>query len=700
MPLVGLLLLLVPVVVSAQTQPPKAKAGVLDLSAWDFESQGIVPLNGEWRLYWGALLEPGMTIHPAAFSPQYFNFPGSWNDLVEDGKKVGAEGFATFALDVILPDSSQLLGLKSRSVNTAWRVWVDDRELGGAGKVGENAESMVPASLPRIFAFQPQGKEVRITVQVSNFYHRKGGFWWPLQLGLHDQIQKDRESGLAIDLFLLGALLIMGFYHLGLYMLRPKDTSTLFFGIFCLLVGSRMLFINENFSAELFPWLSWAIAKKTEYVITFLLTPFFFFFLNKLYPKEFPIWPARILAGFNGLLVLFAILAPAPLFTLTPTIFNLASMGVFAFTLFCMVLTIVRKREYALPIFIGTLILVLSTVNDMLNDSEIIRTGFFAPLGLFIFIFIQSYILSKRFSNAYQLAEVYAKTFQMFVPRQFLDRIAKQGIGSIKLGNAEQDDVTILFSDIRSFTAISETLTPDGVLSFLNGFLSRMEPPIREQGGFVDKYLGDAIMALFDSSHSAKGVSSAIHAALGMQAALQKYNKERKATGLPEIVCGIGLHSGSVIIGTIGGAERMDSTAIGDAVNLASRIEGLTKLYKIEILASDETVGAPGAREQFLIRFVDRVRVVGKSVPVGIWEVVGKRGDAHLSDFEAILPTYEAALQKYFALDFAGAIVDFQACYIQRPQDTVLQMYIDRCAQFIAAPPLAGWSGVTDMGVK
>ncbi len=680
---------------------PTAIKGHLDLRDWDFAKNGMVPLNGEWAFFWGKLLSPADVIATQNdANTSYFSFPGSWNDTQINGKKLGAEGFATYVLHVHLPHSIALLGLKSRSVNTAWQVWVNGKSLGGAGKVAESSLKMEPATLPRTIAFQPDTTMLQIVVQVSNFHHRKGGFWWPLYMGNYDQIQQARESGLAVDLFLLGALLIMGFYHLGLFLLRPQDASPWYFGIFCLLVGSRMLFINENFYSELMPWMSWILAKKVEYVITFFLTPFFLMFLSQLYPREFRPWASKILLGFNGLLALFAVVAPAPLFTLTPTIFNLASMPVFGFVLVCMVLAMVRKQEFSAPIFIGLLILVLTTVNDMLNDSEVLQTGFYAPMGLFIFIFIQSYILSKRFSNAYQLAEVYAKTFQKFVPQQFLDRIAKQGIGSIKLGNAVQDDVTILFSDIRSFTTISETMSPNGVLSFLNGFLSRMEPPIRAQGGFIDKYLGDAIMALFDSSHSAKGATSAIEAAIGMQDALHSHNEERIGQNLSPIVCGIGLHSGSVIIGTIGGTERMDSTAIGDAVNLAARIESLTKLYKTDILASDETVLAPGAKEKYLIRFVDKVRVVGKTIPVGLWEVAGRRGDPTLANFEAMLPLFEAALSAYFALDFVAAKERFEACQRLIPSDPTTQLYLDRCVQFLSSPPAEGWNGVTDMGAK
>ncbi|HEX2898730.1 MAG TPA: 7TM diverse intracellular signaling domain-containing protein, partial [Bacteroidia bacterium] len=241
---------------SGRPAVPTARDGLLDLRTWDFARHGMVPLNGQWRFLWGKLVDPGEAKAQAGDGKwTNFAFPGSWNDLEVDGRKLGAEGYATFALDVLLPDDIHLLGLKSRSVNTAWRVWVNGRPLGGAGTVATTKSEMVPATLPRSIAFQPDSTRITLVVQVSNFHHRKGGFWWPLQLGHYDQIQEARESGLATDLFLLGALLIMGFYHLGLFLLRPKDSSPLYFGIFCLLVGSRMLFINENFYSELMPWM-------------------------------------------------------------------------------------------------------------------------------------------------------------------------------------------------------------------------------------------------------------------------------------------------------------------------------------------------------------------------------------------------------------------------------------------------------------
>ena len=184
-----------------------------------------------------------------------------------------------------------------------------------------------------------------------------------------------------------------------------------------------------------------------------------------------------------------------------------------------------------------------------------------------------------------ELAETQAmvtmtQIFEKFVPKQFLQRIAKEGIATIEAGRVTSETITILFSDIRSFTSISETMTPEHLFAFLNDYLGRMEAPIKENNGFIDKFIGDAIMALFDGNFRTQA-TGAVKSAVDMQKQLQHFNNERQNKGLVTLGTGIGIHIGSVMLGTLGNANRMDSTVIGDAVNLAARLEGLTKYYGV-----------------------------------------------------------------------------------------------------------------------
>ena len=196
---------------------------------------------------------------------------------------------------------------------------------------------------------------------------------------------------------------------------------------------------------------------------------------------------------------------------------------------------------------------------------------------------IESYLAERELVARRRELEATNEIFRRFVPEPFLRRIAAGGITGIEVGHAEMVELTILFSDIRGFTSISEQMSPTALLEMLNSYFEALCEPIHEQGGFIDKFIGDAIMAIFDGEGHAE---RALKAALGMQRALESWNQ---GSSHP-LKSGIGVHSGEVVIGTVGSSKRMDSTVLGDAVNLASRLEGLTKEHRRSIIASHKVV--------------------------------------------------------------------------------------------------------------
>lgn len=213
-------------------------------------------------------------------------------------------------------------------------------------------------------------------------------------------------------------------------------------------------------------------------------------------------------------------------------------------------------------------------------------------------------------------------TFKKFVPRQFLDRLATKGLGNISLGEADSGVVTILFADIRAFTALSETLSPQELLNFLNSYFGQMNEPIHNNGGFIDKFIGDAIMALFIDDDPAVAARNAVRSSLDMLAALQCLNEQRERTGDAHISIGMGIHTGEIVIGTVGSDDRMDSTVLGDAVNLASRIESLTKKFDAPILISSTTYGLVAGDPTISCRKIDLVNIRGRVEGDTIYEVV------------------------------------------------------------------------------
>ena len=228
-------------------------------------------------------------------------------------------------------------------------------------------------------------------------------------------------------------------------------------------------------------------------------------------------------------------------------------------------------------------------------------------------ILLENAILLKKEKEARNKIEKIMKSFELFVPKQFLEVIASEGVEKISLGTAKKIDASILFCDIRDFTSISEKMDSLEVIKFLNEYMKVIASIIEEKGGFIDKFIGDAILGIFDS----KTTDDVIDTAVLMCKKIVEFNEERNT----KIKIGIGINSSLVTIGTIGTYTRMDSTVIGDGVNLASRLEGLTKMYKVPIVVSDFAIKKLSNTREINYREIDSVIVKGKEKPVVIYEV-------------------------------------------------------------------------------
>lgn len=229
--------------------------------------------------------------------------------------------------------------------------------------------------------------------------------------------------------------------------------------------------------------------------------------------------------------------------------------------------------------------------------------------------------MSKELQASFRKLERTLESFERFVPNRFLTVIALEGIENIQVGVAATRQITILFADIRGYTSMSEQLTPLETFALLNDYLACMGQVIEEAGGFIDKYIGDAIMALFEDEVS----GCALKAAQAMQQRLKLFNQERWQQNQPAINIGIGIHRGEVVMGTIGFTSRIESTVIGDAVNVAARVEGLTRIYDCGILVTESVVAELENVEDFDLRLVDEfVKVKGKNESVAIYELKGE----------------------------------------------------------------------------
>ena len=281
-----------------------------------------------------------------------------------------------------------------------------------------------------------------------------------------------------------------------------------------------------------------------------------------------------------------------------------------------------------------------------------------------------------------------------FVPTEFLGLIGKDSIVSVRLGDNIEKELTVLFSDIRSFTTLSEKMSPGQNFQFINSYLERMGPIVQRHQGFIDKYIGDAIMALFPTP------DQGIAAAVSMQAELRVFNAERATRGEPEIQIGIGLHTGQVMAGTIGEKNRMEGTVISDTVNLASRMEGLTKMYGATLIVSEETFDGVADKTSYRIRVLDRVVVKGKRKPVRVIEILDGLPEAELNWKSAGYERLGEARRYYAAGAFGEARQLFESMQGEHPEDKTAELYLKRCEQLVARGAPKNWNGITALRSK
>jgi adenylate cyclase len=284
----------------------------------------------------------------------------------------------------------------------------------------------------------------------------------------------------------------------------------------------------------------------------------------------------------------------------------------------------------------------------------------------------------RHLSAAWQINQALTEKFRLFVPEQFLQRIAPQGVESIELGNAQETEMSIVFCDIRGFTSIAESQQALETFKWLNAFFSQMSQAINAHYGFIDKFLGDAIMAVFDRKDH--HVRDALNAAVMMRKNLQEFNQNRTDYNLPDpINIGIGVQTGSGLIGTLGSNSRMDSTVIGDVVNTASRLEDLTKAYGCQLIASEETIEKLSDSSQFFLRWIDRVTLRGKQKAMDIYEILGSEICQLDLDKIETLPTFEAGIQAWKNDKIEQAFAKFKSILKQNPSDTIAAIYLERC---------------------
>lgn len=384
-----------------------------------------------------------------------------------------------------------------------------------------------------------------------------------------------------------------------------------------------------------------------------------------------------------------------------------------AFSIVVMSLEIKRAKLYSyyLPILAGFVIAVWFSASDITQAQAGFHLDPFGPLdfsrmpvGVTFFLILSMLGVLKRFLDQNgKLQQAFAalqesegrlaetnELMNRFVPMEFLTYLEKSSIQEVGLGDCRKMYMTVLFSDIRSFTRLSERMAPEENFAFINEYLSYMVPVIRDFDGFVDKFVGDAIMALFPG-----GPSDAVRAAVAMREQLKLFNAARRERGQEEIDIGIGINSGELMIGTVGDKYRMEGTVISDAVNLASRMENLTKTYKLGILMSGESFQDLYNPTDINSRFIGQSRVKGKTAPIAVFEIFDGDDDEVVALKRKTQSDFERGVVSLYSGRFNEAHGHFETVLNQNRRDGAAEYYTRWIEKKRNAPAIPGKPAVS-----
>ncbi|TGK85356.1 response regulator [Leptospira bourretii] len=370
------------------------------------KSQGNpVHLEGEWDFYPHTFLSESKELPQTILKLQV---PGIWNSALGSGN-----GFGTYRLVLEPPEGTSpdtVYGIKLVDMATASRVYWNGKLLGSSGVVSKNPEESEPSYQFQFYPLPWKEGPNELLVEISNFHHDKGGMWEPPYVGEWNKLFKANEKDLASSLFLAGAVFIIALYHFGLFYFRRSDKGNLLFGFAALLLSLRTLFTGERFGFnELSPCISWNFCLRLEY-LTFYLSPYLFFaFFREFYPKYYPRLMDRILLIPTLIFISFLLVLPTPIYTKLNGYFQIVFLSGVLLILQGVFRAVINRKESSLLFAIGIISVAIAAFIDLLNAYQVVYTIEAIPIGIFVFILVQSLTLSRRFSRAFSDVESLSK---------------------------------------------------------------------------------------------------------------------------------------------------------------------------------------------------------------------------------------------------------------------------------------------------
>ncbi len=385
---------------------PEAINGTIDLTNWNPNTEKPIKIKGEWEFYWLQLLTGNDFNNP--LSPEKtgnMKLPGIWNGYLVNGEKIQGTGYCTYKLRVIHNDNVDTLAFRFHAIQTSCKIFINEKVVGSAGIPGTNNNNTTPEYRPQYITYKPEGNSFDIIIQVSNFDHRQGGVWGSIEIGSGKDINRNWRYNRDQTFFIVGAIIIIGLYHLGVSLIRKKKRDIFFFSIYCFVIALRILATGEIAILDIIPNLPWKILIIIEYLTFFSAIPLVTLFIYYIFEDKPLKVLTKILIVISSLCSIITIITPVSICSWVIPGFQIITINAGVYILYILVKNSVKKDTLAIFMLTGFLLMFLTVINDILYAADIIHSIYMISYGILFFIFFQAVVMTINLSRSFKEVE-------------------------------------------------------------------------------------------------------------------------------------------------------------------------------------------------------------------------------------------------------------------------------------------------------
>jgi len=429
---------------------PCAKNGTIDLSSYNFNTNNNIQLKGEWEFYWNEYLDYN-DLQNLYITSQLIKVPSFWNTYIP--QKQWGKGYGTYRLKIKIPEINRKYGILIKNSGTSHKLFIDSLEIGSIGSPGKNFNTTKYSYKTDIFCFTPTNNEVNIIIHMANFHHRNGGLWNEVKLGFEENIKNRRVLSIALTLFLIGTFFSIGLYNIILFLLRKRNRYLLFFGIFAILLAIRSLFSN-NYYIYLLTDINWRIVISIEYLSFYMAPPIFGLFIYSMYPRDYSRKFAHYFLFGTVIFAILIFILPINIFVYGSPFYEIIIIILGGYIIYVLYNANKKGRNGVKILFAGFIVLFITVINDILYSNEYINSVELLPFGLFVFIIVQSYLVSSIFAKKFNRIE--KLTRDLNIVNQNLETLVEARTMEVSLINEAIEEKNIALEDQKHEISIQK----------------------------------------------------------------------------------------------------------------------------------------------------------------------------------------------------------------------------------------------------